>query len=57
MGQHKYNPIALVAKAGKLPPKPPSMGKRAVDRRITDMIAEKTGINRIKQAMGGGLYG
>ncbi len=57
MGQHKYNPIALEAKAGKLPPKPPRMGKRAVDRRITAMIAEKTGLNRIKQAMGGGLYG
>lgn len=57
MGQHKYNPIALEAKAGKLPPKPPRIGKRAAERRIAAMIAEKTGLNRIKQAIGGGLYG
>lgn len=57
MGQHKYNQTALEAKAGKLPPKPSRMGKRAADRLIAAMIAEETGLNRIKQAMGGESYG
>lgn len=28
MGQHKYNPTAIAAKSGELPPKPPRPGKR-----------------------------
>lgn len=28
MGQHKYNPTAIAAKNGELPPKPPKMSKR-----------------------------
>ena len=32
MGQHKYNPTAIKAKNGELPPKPKKMGKRESDR-------------------------
>lgn len=32
MGQHKYNPTAIAAKSGELPPKPKKMGKREAER-------------------------
>ena len=32
MGQHKYNPTAIAAKNGELPPKPKKMSKRESDR-------------------------
>jgi hypothetical protein len=32
MGQHKYNPTAIAAKNGELPPKPKKMGKRESER-------------------------
>ncbi len=32
MGQHKYNPTAIKARNGELPPKPKKMGKRESDR-------------------------
>lgn len=32
MGQHKYNPTAIAAARGELPPKPPKMSKREADR-------------------------
>lgn len=32
MGQHKYNPTAIAAKNGELPPKPKRMSKRESDR-------------------------
>ena len=32
MGQHKYNPTAIAAKNGELPPKPKPIGKREVYR-------------------------
>lgn len=32
MGQHKYNPTAIKAKNGELPPKPKKMSKRESDR-------------------------
>lgn len=31
MGQHKYNPTAIAAKEGKLPPKEKKMSKRERD--------------------------
>ena len=34
MGQHKYNPTAIAAKNGELPPKPKKMGKRETERLI-----------------------
>lgn len=32
MGQHKYNPTAIAAKKGELPPKPKKIGKREAER-------------------------
>lgn len=32
VGQHKYNPTAIAAKKGELPPKPKKMGKRESER-------------------------
>jgi hypothetical protein len=32
LGQHKYNPTAIAAKNGELPPKPKKMSKREADR-------------------------
>lgn len=32
MGQHKYNPTAIAAKNGELPPKPKQIGKREAER-------------------------
>lgn len=32
MGQHKYNPTAIAAAKGELPPKPNKMGKREANR-------------------------
>ena len=34
MGQHKYNPTAIKAKNGELPPKEKPIGKREADRII-----------------------
>ena len=34
MGQHKYNPTAIAAKNGELPPKPKKKSKRQVEREI-----------------------
>lgn len=32
MGQHKYNPVAIAAKNGDLPPKPPKLSKAEQER-------------------------
>lgn len=37
MGQHKFNPTAIAAKNGELPPKPPKKSKREIDRDIYAM--------------------
>lgn len=48
MGQHKYNPTAIAAKNGELPPKPKMMGKseaeRLLLREIRREIERRTGI-------------
>lgn len=45
MGQHKYNPTALAAKRGELPPKLPRMGKREWKRYVMGLLDERTGLN------------
>ena len=51
MGQHKYNPTAIKAKNGEIPPKPPRMSKREQMRlreiRIEAEIRKRMGIDRI----------
>lgn len=34
MGQHKYNPTAIAAKNGELPPKPPKKSRRETEREL-----------------------
>ena len=34
MGQHKYNPTAIAAAKGELPPKPEKMSKREWERQL-----------------------
>lgn len=38
MGQHKYNPTAIAAANGELPPKPKKLGKRESERLLRLMI-------------------
>ena len=47
MGQHKYNPTAIKAKNGEIPPKPPRMSKREQLRMIEVEIIKRMGIGRI----------
>ena len=51
MGQHKYNPTAIKAKNGEIPPKPPRMSKREQtilrEIRIESEIRKRMGIDRI----------
>ena len=47
MGQHKYNPTAIKAKNGEIPPKPPRMSKREQLRMIDTEIRKCMGIDRI----------
>lgn len=44
MGQHKYNPIAIKAKNGEIPPKPPRMSKR--EMRVLQMIMIESEIRK-----------
>ena len=57
MGQAKYNSTAIAAKKGELPPRPPKMPKRELERLLylhaKAVIAEKTGL---PDYILGGLY-
>ena len=53
MGEHKYNPTAIAAKKGELPPKPKSMTKAEADRWLARAIAERTGLPFIVRSLGG----
>lgn len=57
MGEAKFNPTALAAKAGLLPPKPAPISKRERDRRLYAMIAEQTGMTAMMKAIHGGNTG
>lgn len=41
MSEHKYNPNCILAKEGKLPPKPPKNSKREVERELYSLIKSK----------------
>lgn len=49
MGQHKYNPTAIAAANGELPPKPKKLGKRKSERLLKQMICaemyNRTGVS------------
>lgn len=38
MGQHKYNPTAIAAKEGKLPPKSPRLTKAEKEKIVYDAL-------------------
>lgn len=57
MGEHKYNPTAIAAKNGELPPKPQKMGKRELDRLLMREIERITGIDQLRKYMNGGYNG
>lgn len=51
MGQHKYNPTAIAAKNGVLPPKPPKSSKRQIEAEIYAKIEELPIIRDLRQAI------
>jgi hypothetical protein len=40
MGAHKYNPTAIAAKNGELPPKPPKKSKKELEREMYAMVKQ-----------------
>ena len=52
MGQHKYNPTAIKAKNGELPPKPKKKSKRESEREIMKKVREVTGADRVLDTLG-----
>lgn len=51
MGQHKYNPTAIAAKNGELPPKPKKMGKREAERMLIREIERMAEIAALRRMM------
>lgn len=51
MGQHKYNPTAIKAKNGEIPPKPSRISKREQMIRIEAEIRKRMGIDRILEEL------
>lgn len=61
MGQHKYNPTAIAAARGELPPKPPKKSKRQRDAEmhmavLAAMEKHVPGTAEIMGMVGGNRY-
>lgn len=61
MGEHKYNPTAVAAKNGELPPKQHLYGNKAdAYKMVYDYLYEKTALGvierEIRRAHNGSLY-
>ena len=55
MGQHKYNPTAIAAKNGELPPKEqPRLSKRQMEALMRKCIQDVTGVTEIHRYLGNG---
>lgn len=53
MSQHKYNPTAIAAKNGELPPKEqPRLSKRQADALMRKRIEDVTGITELRKYLG-----
>ena len=53
MGQHKYNPTAIAARNGELPPKEqPRLSKRQADALMRRRVQDLTGITTLQKVMG-----
>ena len=57
MGQHKYNPTAIKAKNGEIPPKPPRISKREQLRMIDAEIRKRIGIDRFFEELDRSYFG
>lgn len=44
MGEHKYNPTAIAAREGKLPPKKKKMSKRERERLVCVELHKRLGV-------------
>ena len=56
MGQRKYNPTAIAAATGELPPKPKKLSKRKSERLLKQMIcAEMYNRTGIAPSYNGGI--
>nr|DAP85226.1 MAG TPA: hypothetical protein [Caudoviricetes sp.] len=56
MGQHKYNPTAIAAANGELPPKPKKLDKRKSERLLKQMIcAEMYNRTGMAPSLNGGI--
>lgn len=56
MGQHKYNPTAIKAKNGELPPKPKKKSKRESEREVMKKVREITGADKLLDVLGVSKY-
>ena len=55
MGQHKYNPTAIAAKNGELPPKEqPRLSKRQMEALMRKHSEDVTGVTEIRKYLGNG---
>ena len=55
MSEHKYNPTAIAAKNGELPPKErPKLSKRQADALMRKRIEDVTGITELRKHLGNG---
>ena len=55
MSEHKYNPTAIAAKNGQLPPKErPKLSKRQADAVMRQRIEDVTGITELRKYLGNG---
>ena len=55
MSEHKYNPTAIAAKNGELPPKErPKLSKRQADALMRKRIEDDTGITELRKYLGNG---
>ena len=53
MGQHKYNPTAIAARNGELPPKEqPRLSKKQADALMRRCVQDLTGITTLQKVMG-----
>ena len=55
MGQHKYNPTAIAARNGELPPKErPRLSKRQMEALMRKRIEDVTGVTELRKYLGNG---
>lgn len=56
MGQAKFNPTAIAAKEGKIPPKQKKLGKPATRRMIMNELSRRMGLQALFGGNGREVY-